>query len=138
MMQTTEEYFSTVNQGVKHQRFSVKDKNGLEVERIFKATKGKQSLYTINMYHTTCSCLVNGKQSKYFIDNDLKEIMILIQQKIYGTSLEEVNDSIRDIVLKYYTTEDEEIVDIVQEKTDYSDLKMCTLSDEIQVQFKGK
>ena len=138
MMQTTEEYFSTVNQGVKYQRFSVKDKNGLDIERIFKATKGKQSLYTINMYHTTCSCLVNGKQSKYFIDNDLKEIMILIQQKIYGTSLEEVNDSIRDIVLKYDTTEDEEIVDIVQEKTDYSDLKMCTLSDEIQVQFKGK
>ena len=99
MMQTTEEYFSTVKQGVKYQRFSVKDKNGLEVERIFKATKGKQSLYTINMYHTTCICLVNGKQSKYFMDNDLKEIMSLMQHKIYGTSLEEVNDSIRDIVL---------------------------------------
>ena len=53
MMQTTGEYFSTVKQGLKYQRFSVKDKNGLEVERRFNATIGKQSLYTINMYHTT-------------------------------------------------------------------------------------
>ena len=116
----------------------------MEVERRFNATIGKQSLYTINMYHTTCNCLVNGKQSKYFMDNDLKEIMSLMQHKIYGTSLEEVNDTIRDIVLKYYTTEDEEIVDmevvihdIVQEKTETSDLKLCTLSDivETNIQF---
>jgi len=56
-----------------------------------------------------------------------------------------VNDSIRDIVLKYYTTEDEEMVDqevvindIVQEKTDNSDLKMCTLSDGLHIEESSR
>ena len=85
------------------------------------------------------------KTKQVFLDNDLKEIMSLMQHKIYGTSLEEVNDSIRDIALKYYTTEDEEIVDMevvindsVQEKTDNSDLKMCTLSDELHIEDSSR
>ena len=85
------------------------------------------------------------KTKQVFLDNDLKVIMSLMQHKIYGTSLEEVNDSIRDIVLKYYTTEDKEMVDqevvvnnSVQEKKDNSDLKMCTLSYGLHIEDSSR
>ena len=60
---------------------TVEEKNGLIVEEVMKVMNrtmngknGKQHKYTINLYHTKCKILVNGKESRTLLDLHLPEI----------------------------------------------------------------
>ena len=45
-------------------RIPVQDKQDNLVETKFKMKSEKQDLYTLNMYHTKCTCLVKGRQPR--------------------------------------------------------------------------
>ena len=53
------------------------DKKGLQVETKYKVSSGKTNFYTANLYHTRCSCLVNGKKEDIFLSVDLPKIIVL-------------------------------------------------------------
>lgn len=99
----TQEYFSVNQNDVIYQRFVVADKKGSQVECRYKAFRGKQHLYTLNLYHTTSSCLVNGKSIKYFMDTDLPNLFEVIDQRLEGSTVEEVNISVRNIIEQYFS-----------------------------------
>ena len=40
--------------------------------------------YTVNMYFTTCTLLVNGKNTEAFINRDIKEIHKYIETTTHG------------------------------------------------------
>ena len=61
----TDEYFAQLRENRKCKIIKVQDKKGAVVETQYKVTSGKTSIYTLNLYHTTSSCLVNGKMSNY-------------------------------------------------------------------------
>ena len=55
------------------------------------------------MYHTRCTCLVNGIKTTYFMVMDLQEILNIIQSNLSSenTNLTEVNSKIRRWLLDY-------------------------------------
>ena len=55
-----ERYYNNVGLQYKYTHIPVIDKRGNLVEIKYKVSKGKTCLYTINMYRTKCSYLVNG------------------------------------------------------------------------------
>ena len=54
---------------------TLQDKTGAVVETQYKVTPGKTSIYTLNLYHKTSSCLVNGKNVQLFSDTDFPGII---------------------------------------------------------------
>jgi len=60
----------------------VKDKKGYQVETKYKISNGKINMYTFNLYHTRCSCLINGKNEEYFIETDFPKIIDLVEEKL--------------------------------------------------------
>ena len=90
-MSDTDSYTKTV----------VHDRNQRQVETRFKVDCNGGS-YTMNMYHTTCTLLVNGRQTPYFVENHLSSILCSIESCLQesGTTLEEINVSIREILLQ--------------------------------------
>lgn len=78
-------------------RIPVHDERGSLVETKYKLSTGRMSIYTANLYHTMCSCLVNGKQSRRFIDDDLHKIISIVGSSISesGLTVSELNASIK-------------------------------------------
>ena len=97
----TDEYFSEIENSRKCKITRVQDKNSAVVETQYKLTAGKSQLYTLNMYHTRSSCLVNGKKLQIFREKDFPEIMHKMEQKLEmnDTSHIEVNESLRKLIL---------------------------------------
>lgn len=58
---------------------SAADQQELEVETRYRAYKHHQHLYTLNLYHTRCTCLLNGKHTDHFMSINLAEIMLNIK-----------------------------------------------------------
>lgn len=58
---------------------TVKDNKGKTVETKFKICSGKSHIYTLNLYHTKCTALVNGRLSSVFIDKDLPKLLDTIE-----------------------------------------------------------
>ena len=86
----------------------VTDKTGHQVETKYKVSYGKCGHYTLNMYHTRSSCLVNGKNTAQFLQNDLPRIFTAIETKISSEncSMEDFNANVRDMILQYFNARD--------------------------------
>ena len=86
----------------------VTDKAGYQVETKYKVFSGKSGHYTLNMYHTRSSCLVNGKNAAQFLQKDLPSIFTAIEQNISSEncSIEDFNAKVRDMILTYFNTRD--------------------------------
>ena len=115
-----EEFFSEgaqINQCTKSPVFDNQQRN---VETRYKVSVGKNS-YTLNMYHTTSTCLVNGKETKTFLQHHLSSIINVIEERLLenGVSLEQINGFMRDIL----------------NKTDQSNEKILTLDVDDEIQF---
>jgi len=64
-------YFKTSNINSNTRTTSVKDKKGNEVETKYNVSSAQKNIsYTLTLYHTTSTCLVNGKNTRQFIDSD--------------------------------------------------------------------
>ena len=58
----------------------------------------------MTLYHTTSTCLVNGNNTRQFIDSDLSEILAGIEKKLLekGCSLDDFNESIQNMLVAYF------------------------------------
>lgn len=95
-----EMFFSSTNLTCSITKIPVHDENGHLVESKYKLSTGQSSVYTANLYHTTCSCLVNGKQCKQFMDEDLKTIISMIDEELSksGLSLDQLNADMKQVL----------------------------------------
>ena len=80
----------------------VKDQRDNVVETKYRVHTGENMHYTISMYHTRSSLLVNGKGMNQFIETDVSELLNSIESKIRANncaSIESFNTNIRNIIL---------------------------------------
>ena len=72
------------------------------VEIKYKVAKGKSQLYTLNMYNTKCSCLVNGKQPHQFTNIDLPNMLTKLQTQLQlcDKTFEGVNENVGRLLQK--------------------------------------
>jgi len=77
------------------------DKKGHQLETKYRLSKGRNSLYTLNLYHTRCSALINGKCEQHFIETDFPQIMHIVQEKLNdrNTTLGEFNANVKSSLL---------------------------------------
>ena len=67
----SEKYYTENDEGNRKCKIvQIKDKAGNQVETQYKLSIGSASMYTLNLYHTTSSCLANGKKVNSFKDKD--------------------------------------------------------------------
>jgi len=78
----TRKYFFDNTQNYTYTYIPVNDKKSNEVELKFKVADGKTHLYTLNMYNTTSSCLINGKNPQHFFNTDLPNILELMESTL--------------------------------------------------------
>ena len=78
----------------------VSDLDGNVVETKFKVKQSDSSLFTLNMYHTKCSYLVNGHDPWHFVEVDLPNIFKVIEDKLNEQDLSicDVNLQIKQIL----------------------------------------
>ena len=108
----SDQFFSSeTDGGMVYTKTSVHDNQGHLVETRYKAKHGKTAYYTLNMYNTKSSCLVNGKMLSYFMETDFQKIMDLIEHGVAceNTTIGVVNDKIKEWILKYYKSADIEV-----------------------------
>ena len=98
-------YFKTTNINSNTRLTSVTDKKGNEVETKYNVSSPQKNIsYTLTLYHTKSTCLVNGKNTRQFIDSDLSEILAGIEKKLLekGCSLDDFNKSIKNMLVAYF------------------------------------
>lgn len=73
------------------------DKKDSLVETKYKVCENNNPVYTANMYHTTCSCLVNGKNSNTYMERDLSKIIEIVETSLSasGITIPELNANIK-------------------------------------------
>ena len=105
---TADAYFSSDEMKDKSTCTSVLDKKRSHVETKYKVVTGKSSHYTMNMYHTKCSLLVNGRGTRQFLSIDFHEIMSRLDTYLTenGESLEKFNQQIKHVLLEYFSVPD--------------------------------
>jgi len=97
----TEQYFISTDQLLKCDRIPVKDKSGVHVETKYKVGRDKSHLYTLNMYYSRSSCLVNGKHVEQYLDTDLPSIVNSAQVSLHSNNVStgEMNEYIKNQIL---------------------------------------
>ena len=97
-----ESYFSTESLRYSYTYTPVTDNRGSIVETRYKVAKGKSYMYTLNMYHTKCSYLVNGRNPLHFVKTDLPSILETIVSELNScdTSVSKMNEDIRNMLLQ--------------------------------------
>ena len=76
------QYYTNENQAHTCTITPVFDRKGNQIETKYKVLNGKTSLYTFNLYHTRCSCLINGKNENHFLENDFPKIIEIVERKL--------------------------------------------------------
>ena len=79
------------------------DKTSNEVEPKYKVADGKCNLYTLNMYNTTSSCLINGKKPGHFFNTDIPQILDIVDSELVlnCTTVSGVYDALKQQILNY-------------------------------------
>ena len=105
---SADKYLMSLEGGTTCKKTQVTDKTGHQVETKYKVSSGKSGHYTLNMYHTRSSCLVNGKNTAQFLQNDIQRIFTAIEQNISSEncSIEDFNANVRNMILQYFNTKD--------------------------------
>jgi thiamine phosphate synthase YjbQ (UPF0047 family) len=62
---------------------------------------GNVPMFTINLYHTTCSCLINGSKTAQFMGEDLHAIIRVIEtESVYkNMTVDDVNANLKQVIL---------------------------------------
>lgn len=104
----TNEFFSSDQMKNSCKTVGVTDKKSSSIETKYKVTGGKKChYYMLNMYHTTCSCLVNGKNTEQFVKKDIHEIFKLIERHLLSKNctLDQFNKNIKELITQYFKNE---------------------------------
>ena len=77
------------------------DKHGRIVETTYRITKSADGnhLYSVNMYHTKSSALVNGRHLEVFMEKELPAVLHLL--KANKAALEKINKSYKNLLLEH-------------------------------------
>ena len=77
------------------------DKHGSIVEITYRITKSADGshLYSVNMYHTKSSALVNGRHLEVFMEKELPAVLHLL--KANKAALEKINKSYKNLLLEH-------------------------------------
>ena len=102
---------------------SDEDKDGLQTARRFKVTVSNTSNYTLNLYHTTCTALINGRGELIFVNSDLPKIMGAINQT---NQVGKLNEEIRNALLKLAPEDESETKCIKCKKNCQSRAVLCS------------
>lgn len=110
-----DELFMSDSMKTKCKKVIVKDKNKIAVVETKYKVRVKNAHYMMNLYHTTCNCLVNGKSTIHFINHDMMDIFDRIKLRLDSGkfTVDQFNDQIRQMIQSYY-----EHVDLNQEDRD--------------------
>ena len=105
-------------------------KQGNLIETKFKMKAGKQDLYTLNMYHTKITCLVNGRQSKQFLRDDLPKIIRSVELNLQQNSVTaaEINKRFQNILLSCASA----VLDSQDNLNDEHEHQLKTLSSAVR------
>ncbi|KAH3740301.1 hypothetical protein DPMN_047004 [Dreissena polymorpha] len=71
-----DQFFSNNTLPYKCCNVPVHDRQGNLVETQYKLSSGRQGIYTLNLYHTTSSCLINGKIHRPAMLKNIEERLI--------------------------------------------------------------
>lgn len=95
-----DQYFGESRTDRKCKIVEVQDRSGRLIETQYKLTADKNSVYTLNCYHTTSSCLANGKHVNVFKNEDLPAMIKRIESlvRVNGTDLTSVNDQFHTLI----------------------------------------
>ncbi|KAH3786518.1 hypothetical protein DPMN_164625 [Dreissena polymorpha] len=123
-----DEFYQSETLKFKCQKTPVYDNIGSLVETKYRLSSGRNGVYTINLYHTKCSCLVNGKMVNQFAESDLLEIIQLTSNKLISENLtvDEVNAKFQEIlqecmlVLTNKQTEEKDVCCLRPEINDFN------------------
>ncbi|KAH3891296.1 hypothetical protein DPMN_015389 [Dreissena polymorpha] len=99
----SKKYFFIISLKYKYLCKPAKDKKSNKVELSHKVADEKNHLYTFNMYHTTSSCLINGRNVAHFFDTDLPKILQIMKTDIQSNnkSIGELNEYMKQQILSY-------------------------------------
>lgn len=99
--EATRGYFQSEIVQNKCMKTVVHDKKQNVTEVRYMVEVGNDTHYTLNLYHTTSSCLGNGKGCNQFVDTDICEILSVIEQKLKreDCTMDEFNQKVRNMVI---------------------------------------
>ena len=79
------DYYHTFNSKFNVKNDVSKDNKGNTVQHTYSVTLNDSTSYTVNLYPTRCSLLINGKATAQFIETDLPEIhKLMLKTTIEG------------------------------------------------------
>jgi hypothetical protein len=130
------DYFGKESDSLSCTRIPVTDKKGNLVETKYKLASGKSHLYTLNMYHTTCSCLVNGRKAEEFVETDLPAILNMVETAVIknNTTLGQFNTDIKDTLLHHFDDTSERSMSTSTEINNY---EIMTTIEAVSVQSEN-
>ena len=97
-----EKFFSSLETTMRCVRIPVSDNMGNFTECFYKIYGTDGHLYTVNMYHTRSSSLVNGKNTSQFVQTRFVKVLESMKKSMNSTNttVEEVNRQIKAILLQ--------------------------------------
>lgn len=104
--QASDAFYSSDYSKYTYVKIPVSDRKGRNVETKYKAFEGNVPMYTINLYHTTCTCLINGSKTAQFMSEDLHSIISVIETELVNenTTVEDVNANLKQVILDYQSS----------------------------------
>ncbi|KAH3709182.1 hypothetical protein DPMN_068644 [Dreissena polymorpha] len=99
----SKKYFSYNSLNYKYLCKPANDRKSNGVELCYKVADEKNHLYMFNMYHTTSSCLINGRNVAHFFDIDLPNILQIMKtdNQTNNKSISEINECMKQQILSY-------------------------------------
>ena len=86
------------------------DKNGLNLSKVFKLHENYQHQYTLTLYNTKCTFLVNGKGTNIFIEKDLPNIHKIIKDvtlNVNRINIKNWNEKLEKELMKLKSTQEQ-------------------------------
>lgn len=116
----SDDFYSSDTMRPQCKKITVTDKKGNVVETKYKVRVNKGH-YTLNLYHTTCSSLVNGKCMMKFVQEDVLEIFSLIENRLSDNNctIDQFNEHIKSMILNY-NQQRSECSEVVHETLEFS------------------
>ena len=132
-----DQFFSDNTLPYKCCKVPVHDRQGNLVETQYKLSSGRQGIYTLNLYHTKSSCLINGKNSHKFTEIHLPAMLKNIEERLVNdkTTTTNVNNAFKNILMS--TSKNESKLSENQNESD-SHEELRRLNESVQSVRKEK
>ena len=106
------------------------DNNGHRIETKYKIARGKCHQYTVNLYHTKCSSLVNGKYVQQYLRFDLHEPLSRMESWLQtrNTTLNNINTCVQYFIMKVKTQATRKTDHKTPENNTHSPLQMAAIT----------